>query len=197
MSIRPATVADAAQIARICLLTGDVASDATGAFCDDTAISDVYATPYLDGPGGFALVWDVDGEARGYVLGTDDTVSFQRWFSDEWWPRVGAHRTAQTEKDGWLLPAAADPHRMLIVESVAYPAHLHIDLLDDQQGRGAGRALIEAACELLTQRKAPGVHLSADAHNAGALAFYPRVGFHVLSSDEGAVVFGRTLRVAE
>lgn len=197
MQIRPATAADADQIARICLLTADVAQDATGVFCDDAAVSDVYATPYLAGPGGFALVWDVEGEARGYVLGTDDTAAFQTWFSGQWWPRVGAARTIKTPKDAWLLSAAANPQRMLLPEADQYPAHLHIDLLPDQQGKGAGRALIEAACALLAARGSSGVHLEVGADNAGALAFYPRVGFAIIAERDGAAVFGRHLSLAE
>jgi ribosomal protein S18 acetylase RimI-like enzyme len=197
MMIRPARASDAAQIARICLLTGDVGQDASGLFCDDGAISDVYATPYLHGPGGFALVWEVDGGARGYVLGTDDTEAFQLWFTEEWWPQVGAQRVPRTAKDGWLLPAAADPARMLVAEISDFPAHLHIDVLPDQQGKGAGRSLIDAAVELLTLRNVAGVHLGADAANEGALAFYPRVGFQILSQTDAGVVFGRRTKFAE
>jgi len=193
MMIRPARASDAAQIARICLLTGDIGRDASGLFCDDAAVSDVYATPYLYGPGGFALVWDVDGQARGYVLGTDDAVAFQRWFTEDWWPRVGAQHVPRTAKDGWLLTAAADPERMLVPEATDFPAHLHIDLLPDQQGKGAGRSLIDAAVDLLAQRGATGVHLVADAANEGASAFYPRVGFQILSRTDAGVVFGRRL----
>ena len=74
-----------------------------------------------------------------------------------------------------------------------YPAHLHIDLLPDAQGRGAGRALIEAMAALLTERGVPGVHLNASKANTGAQAFYPRVGFEAIDEDEGSVTFGRRL----
>ncbi|WP_062386414.1 GNAT family N-acetyltransferase [Demequina iriomotensis] len=192
--IRAAEPRDGDAIARICLLTGAQGDDATGRFGDDGALADVYATPYLHGPGGFCLVWDVDGEVRGYVLGTSDTREFQDWFVRVWWPRVGARRSARTPDDAWLLPSAADPSRMLIPALDAYPAHLHIDLLPDQQGRGAGRALIEAACALLSQRGVGGVHLVAERANAGAQAFYPRVGFAAVAGDDATVTFARRLR---
>ncbi|WP_062524803.1 GNAT family N-acetyltransferase [Demequina rhizosphaerae] len=191
--IRPATAADHAAIARICLLTGAQGDDATGRFGDDTVLADVYATPYLHGPGGFCLVWDDGGEARGYVLGTSDTGAFQRWFVEEWWPRVGPTHAERTPDDAWLLPSAADPGRMLIPQLAAYPAHLHIDLLPDQQGRGAGRALVDAACRLLAGRGVPGVHLVAERANAGAQAFYPRVGFAPVGGDDATVTFARSL----
>lgn len=193
MPVRPATPADGTQIARICLLTGSTGADATGRFGDDTVLSDVFATPYLHGPGGFCLVWDVGGEARGYVLGTDDTRAFQEWFVDAWWPRVGPSHRRRTEADDWLLSSAADPARMLIPRLDEYPAHLHIDLLPDQQGRGAGRALIEDACALLAGRGSPGVHLVAERANAGAQAFYPRVGFAAIDESDTAVTFGRRM----
>jgi len=192
-TIRPATTADHAQIARICLLTGATGTDATGLFSTDTTLADVYATPYLHGPGGFALVWDVDGEARGYVLGTSDTRAFQRWFSDEWWPTRAAMHPPRADGDAWLLPEAANPERMLIRQLDTYPAHLHIDLLPDVQGRGAGRALIDAATRLLGERGAPGVHLVAEKANTGAQAFYPRVGFTAIHEDDAVVTFARDL----
>lgn len=193
MTVRPAIPSDHAAIARICLLTGAQGGDATGVFGDDTALSDVYATPYLHGPGGFCLVWDVDGEARGYVLGTEDTRAFQDWFVDAWWPRVGPSHVSRTAGDAWLLPSAVDPARMIVPGLADHPAHLHIDLLPDQQGRGAGRALIEAACSLLASRGVPGVHLVAERANAGAQAFYPRVGFRAVHQDDATVTFGRRI----
>ncbi len=195
MTIRPATQADHAQIARICLLTGATGKDATGMFSNDTTLADVYATPYLHGPGGFALVWDVDGEARGYVLGTSDTRAFQEWFNDEWWPSRRDAHPPRTDGDGWLIPEAENPRRTLIEAVDAYPAHLHIDLLPDQQGQGAGRALIEECIRLLEVRGVPGSHLVAEKANAGAQAFYPRVGFEPIAIDETTVTFGLTLGV--
>ncbi|MFV0632609.1 GNAT family N-acetyltransferase [Demequina sp.] len=192
MIIRPATADDSAAIASICLLTGADGGDATGNYGDDVALSDVYATPYLHGPGGFALVWDEGQGAVGYVLGTDDTRAFQAWFTGEWWPSR-PHREQVTEGDRWLLASASDPDRMLIDALDEYPAHLHIDLLPQAQGKGAGRQLIEAACALLAQRGSPGVHLVASKSNAGAQAFYPRVGFSPAADDGSSVTFVRAL----
>ncbi|MDN4481097.1 GNAT family N-acetyltransferase [Demequina muriae] len=190
MGIRPALPGDEQAIARICVLTGDRGADASGMFGDDRAIADVYALPYLYGPGCFALVWDEGGSAVGYVVGTDDTRAFQDWFVADWWPSRPT-REVQTEADRWLLPAALDPERMLTDLVDEYPAHLHIDLLPEAQGRGAGRALIEAAVEGLRERGVPGAHLVAAKANAGAQAFYPRVGFVPVSEDHSSVTFAR------
>lgn len=193
MSIRPATAADHEQIARICLLTGATGKDASGLFSNDHTVADVYATPYLHGPGGFALVWDVAGEARGYVLGTSDTRAFQGWFTATWWPERAPRHPQRTPDDEWLLREANTPDRTLIPRVDEFPAHLHIDLLPDQQGRGTGRALMDACCELLRGRGVPGVHLVAEKANAAAQAFYPRVGFEAIDEDDTVVTFARRL----
>lgn len=193
MTIRPAVSADRSQIARICLLTGRQGGDASGVFGDDAVLADVYALPYLEGPGGFCLVWDADGEARGYVLGTTDTDAFQRWFVETWWPMVGPRHARRTAEDLGLLDSAADPSRMLGPVVARFPAHLHIDLLPDQQGRGAGRALVEAACAFLADAGVPGVHLVAEKANAGAQAFYPRVGFEAVEESDATVTWARSL----
>lgn len=192
MSIRPVTAADAEALARICLLTGDYGADATGVFGDDRALADVFAIPYLHGPGGFGLVWDHGEGPLGYVVGTSDTRAFQRWFVNHWWPSLPP-REPRVAGDRWLLSTAADPERMLIDRLEDFPAHLHIDLLAPAQGRGVGRKLIDAACVLLAERGVPGVHATAGTANAGALAFYPRVAFREIAHCGTAVTFARRL----
>lgn len=193
MTIRAARPTDRDQIARICLLTGRQGGDATGVFGDDAVLADVYAVPYLEGPGCFGFVWDVDGQVRGYLLGAADTSAYQEWFAAQWWPRVGHLHPRRTPDDEWLHGSAADPQRMMRPCVEAYPAHLHIDLLPDQQGRGVGRALIEAACGWLRALGVPGVHLVAERANVGAQAFYPRVGFTPVDGDDATVTFARAL----
>ncbi|WP_062212878.1 GNAT family N-acetyltransferase [Demequina oxidasica] len=197
MTIRPAVPADRPAIERICLLTAAAGGDATGEHSDQTMLSDVYATPYLDGPGGFALVWDEGEGPLGYILGTSDTVAFQEWFTGVWWPSVTASHSESNDADRKLLASATNPVRMLTSVLANYPAHLHVDLLPEAQGRGAGRALIEAACELLAERGVSGVHLEVDPANVRALAFYPRVGFDLEADQQGNPVFCRRLAVAE
>ena len=82
---------------------------------------------------------------------------------------------------------------LLIPEVDEYPAHLHIDLLPEAQGRGFGRALIEnALITALSHAGVPGVHLTMDPANAPARAFYTAVGFEDLpSSTPDSPVLGR------
>jgi len=192
VTIRPAIPADEGQVAAICLLTGADGGDATGLFADDSVLADVYAVPYLYGPECIALAWDVDGEARGYVVGTANTRAFQEWFVEVCWP-MRPVREPRTAGDEWLIPGAADPNRMLGPIAQEYPAHLHIDLLPDQQGKGAGRQLIEAFCVAAADAGARGVHLEASSGNRAAMAFYPKVGFEAVATTATTVTFARRL----
>ncbi|MES1169890.1 MAG: GNAT family N-acetyltransferase, partial [Leifsonia sp.] len=85
------------------------------------------------------------------------------------------------------------PERMLIPELADYPAHLHIDLLPEAQGQGLGRRLIETLLDELAAAGATGVHLDMDPANTGAGAFYARLGFTRLDTDEDTARFAMRL----
>jgi ribosomal protein S18 acetylase RimI-like enzyme len=153
--------------------------------------------PYVHRHPDLAFVVETDdGRVAGYIVGAPDTGAFEQWFHDEWWPERGARwprpDVERTRQDGTLIYAysrrrAAEPY------GDTYPAHLHIDLLPELQGQGWGRRLIEILIERLRERGVPGLHLTASTDNAGALAFYPRVGFTPLPSHPGVQAFGRDL----
>ncbi|MGK0618858.1 GNAT family N-acetyltransferase [Meiothermus cerbereus] len=75
----------------------------------------------------------------------------------------------------------------------AYPAHLHIDLLPRAQGRGLGRRLMEVFLARLRELGVPGVHLGVGQRNAGALAFYQRMGFVRLQTHPWGYEYGLKL----
>lgn len=191
--IRQATPRDAAALARVCLLTGAHGDDATGAFCDDDVLADVYALPYLEGPGCEAYVLDVSGTPLGYVVGTADSAAFQEWFSREWWPARRGDRTPQTPGDEWLLPSADDPTRCHIDRLDEFPAHLHIDLLPEMQGHGWGRRLMDTMMAALAHRGAHGIHVGVSLHNAPAQAFYPKLDFTPIAEDDSTRFWARSL----
>ncbi|EPJ41268.1 hypothetical protein STAFG_1696 [Streptomyces afghaniensis 772] len=61
-----------------------------------------------------------------------------------------------------------DPERMVLPELVAYPAHLHIDLLPEWQGRGHGRRLMRTFLATLQDKGVPAVHLAMATANTRA-----------------------------
>ncbi|MBM7503979.1 GNAT family N-acetyltransferase [Agromyces aurantiacus] len=189
-AIRPYHAGDRDAIARICLLTAAGGGDATGVYSDDALMPEVYALPYVDFAPELAFVVDDGGRIGGYVLGVADTAAFIDWWTREWAPGFRArhpspgpptaHRPAYTEAQ--LIVDGGDPARMRIPELDRYPAHLHIDLLPEYQGRGLGRRLIDTLRAALAERGVPAVHLGMDPANTRARAFYERLGFHELPS---------------
>ena len=196
--IRPFRTGDEADVADVCLRTADAGTDATGVFDDDAIWAEVFVLPYVHRHPDLAFVVETDdGRVAGYIVCAPDTGAFEQWFHDEWWPEQGARwplpKEERTRQDGTLIyaygrRAGAEPY------GDAYPAHLHIDLLPELQGQGWGRRLIDTLIEALRQRDVTGLHLVASSDNAGAIAFYRRLGFTELASHAGVQAFGMDLR---
>ena len=192
--IRPYRAADRDQVARICLLTAAGGGDATGVYSDDTLMPEVFALPYVEYAPELAFVVADGDRVLGYVIGVADTAAFVEWWRREWGPAFAArhpspgHPTGHQPDftDAQLIEAGTAPERMLVDELAEYPAHLHIDLLPELQGRGFGRRLIDTLRGALAARGVPAVHLGMDAANTGARAFYDRLGFHELPSSRSS-----------
>lgn len=195
--IRPFRPGDEPALAEICLETADAGADGTGIFEDDRIWAEIFVLPYVSRHPDLAFVVETDdGRVAGYVVATDDTDAFEEWFRRHWWPVRGARwpkpEAERSRQDGTLIYAyarrpGAEPY------AAEHPAHLHIDLLPELQGQGWGRRLIEEIVGALRGRGVTGLHLVASADNAGALAFYPRVGFTPIPSPPGVQAFAMNL----
>ena len=202
-AIRSFRPGDELAIAEVCLRTADAGADAAGILSDDDLWAAVFALPYVALHPDFAFVAEDDSAVvRGYVVAAPDTAGFDAWFRDRWWPRF---------HERWPLPARADRTREAGIlrdawrrgtepvtteeaqVTAAYPAHLHIDLLPELQGRGIGRRLIDTVLDRLREASVPGVQLGVDPRNTSAQAFYTRLGFAPLTAPPGAFSYGRTL----
>ncbi len=196
VEIRPYEPRDAAALARICLLTAEAGGDATGLYVSDELMPDIFARPYAAFAPELASIVD-DGAASGYILGIADTRAFVAWYQHNWLPRIAAtytHREPWADKNELIVHLGFWPERMLIPEVDDYPAHLHIDVLPHLQGQGVGRRLIERLGGQLRERGVRGLHLTMDAANIPARAFYDRLGFTELpSSTADAPVLGMRL----
>lgn len=165
---------------------------------DDDIWPAIFVLPYVHRHPEAAFVVEADdGRVTGYIVSAPDTDAFERWFAAEWWPTYAVRwpaAAAVSDQERGILDYAnargssADPW-----QAAGYPAHLHIDLLPELQGQGSGRRLIATLTARLRELGVPGVHLVASAANAGALAFYPRVGFTPLSADGDDRAFGMPL----
>ncbi|AGZ40407.1 GNAT family N-acetyltransferase [Actinoplanes friuliensis] len=181
-SIRAYRPADLDAVYDICVRTADAGGDARGLYSSDKLMGDIFAAPYVTlEPEHAHVLDDGTGKAVGYVLGTADTNRFAQRYRDEWLPATEgrypgpvAEPATQEESMLWLH---YHPERMVVPELADYPAHLHIDLVPEWQGKGYGRGLIDAFLAGLRAVGVPRVHLGMAAANVGARAFYDRLGF--------------------
>lgn len=196
LAVRAGRATDLADIRDVCIRTGAAGQDATGTHVDDGILPDLYAEPYVRlEPDLVAVVAAGTGPVVGYVLGTADTDAFVAAWREHWLPVVAARHpeppAAPTTPYERLVGLLYRPEAMRTALVEHYPAHLHVDLLPDAQGRGFGRALVERFCAEVADRGAVGAHLGVAVQNTAAQAFYRQVGFEMLATTAGAVWFGR------
>ncbi|MDL2077947.1 GNAT family N-acetyltransferase [Streptomyces sp. GXMU-J15] len=181
-SVRPYRPQDLPAIEDICVRTAHNGGDSRPHYADPGVFPATFATPYVELEPESAFVLD-DGRGRavGYIVGTADTPRFAAEFRTKWLPRVAGRYPAPEAAPATPDEAIADllhrPERMVVPEMAGYPAHLHIDLLPEWQGKGYGRALMETFLRALHGRGVPAVHLVMSRANTNARAFYDRMGF--------------------
>ncbi|MGX6606358.1 GNAT family N-acetyltransferase [Micromonosporaceae bacterium Da 78-11] len=192
--IRPYRSGDLDAVYDICVRTAEAGADGRGRYSSDRLVGDIFAAPYVTLEPELAHVLDDGtGLAVGYVLGTADTARFVRRYRAEWLPAVDS-RYGNDPRDQAMLSLHHDPERMLVPELADYPAHLHIDLLPEAQGKGFGRGLMTAFLRDLRAAGVARVHLGMVPTNTAARAFYDRLGFTELVVPEAGNVtyLGRT-----
>ena len=193
-TIRAYRPSDLDTVYDICVRTADDGQDGRGRHSSDRLVGDVYAAPYVVlEPEHAHVLDDGTGRAIGYVIGTADTARFVRRYREEWLPRV-AGRYGDDPRDRELLDRLHGPEYMLQPTLTEHPAHLHIDLLPEAQGRGLGRSMIRAFLDGLRAAGVRGVHLGVSPTNTAARAFYRRLGFTPLDPPGATpgVILGRS-----
>ena len=194
-TIRAYRPTDLDSVYDICVRTADAGGDARGQYSSDRLVGDIFAAPYVVlEPERAHLLDDGHGNAVGYIVGTADTPTFVRRYRAEWLPRTAGRYTGDDPRDRDFLALHHDPERMLVPELADHPAHLHIDLLPEWQGRGFGRGLMSAFLAGLREAGVARVHLGMNPANKAARAFYDRLGFTDIAvpSQPGAMYLGRS-----
>ncbi|GGV86311.1 GNAT family N-acetyltransferase [Streptomyces massasporeus] len=200
-AIRPYRPEDRPALDDICIRTAHHGEDSRPHYADPGIFPVTFAAPYVNLEPDLAFVVD-DGQGRavGYILGAADTPRFAEAFRVTWLPLV-ADRYPEPPRpprtpDEAIAGLLHHPERMVLPELAGHPAHLHIDLLPDWQGRGHGRRLMRTLLGALQGRGVPAVHLSMATANTRARAFYDRMGFAEIHVPEpgGATYLGRTTK---
>ncbi|MBZ9753269.1 GNAT family N-acetyltransferase [Deinococcus sp. HMF7604] len=172
--LRPVRPSDEAAVGRVAYQTGFFGDSAARYFRDAALFAALWVGPYFRGGGFGGFVAQQGPEVVGYVLGSPSPLLYRRAVL-----RVVAQQAWQLRalRTGWpyLWRAARwpGPH----ADSGRFPAHLHLNLLPQARGQGAGEGLLRAHLQVLAGAGVPGVQLATTTENAAALRLYARLGF--------------------
>ncbi|HUX39672.1 MAG TPA: GNAT family N-acetyltransferase [Rectinemataceae bacterium] len=134
--------------------------------------------------------------AVGYIVGTVDakaqaqaakSLLAWRWrlllrlYTVSWWRYPESFRQSHSFGGSKAREVWADPE----YREADYPACLHMNLLPDCQGQGAGTRLMRALLDELKKRGVPGIHLGTSDLNVKAVPFYKKMGFKLVRETEG------------
>jgi len=188
---------DRSGLYHVCLATGDSGASALALYNQKEMLGEIYVGPYLSFQPELSLTLIQEGVA-GYALAALDTRAFEDTLSSQWWPIIlEKYRTRSpenfNEREKNLFSYIQNPP--LRPEKVVnqYPSHLHIDLLEQAQGRGIGKAMMHLLLEALREKGSKGVHLGMGSQNARAFTFYTKLGFTLLDKNENEWTMGLKL----
>ena len=177
--IRQAENKDIAGIEYVCRMTAGPESRAREDVGKKIALT--YSTYYARAEQETCFVLDDEGEVAGYILCAPDYSRYVKGFHKNEIPKIWKIDKKHCAF-AYLLPYGYLPFRN------KYPAHLHIDLLDEYQSKGYGSLMMNTLLAKLKAMKIPGVMLIVDKSNEGAQRFYKRAGFKKITSAFSGVV---------
>ncbi len=159
MHVRKVNPNDLQALGQIAYQTGFFGASAEGFFPSQNLFRDLWVEPYLEGAG--CCGWIAESEAGkplGYILGTCDLPSYQRWFVQHL-PQLLLRALRGNYSGLWpslpyLLRMARYPSHPAPTQ--LYPAQLHINLLPESRGLGLGKTLLESYLECLRRENIPG-----------------------------------------
>ena len=196
--LRPYRAEDLDALYRVCLATGDAGKDATALHNDPKAVGAVYAAPYGVLEPDHAFVAEDERGVSGYIVGTYDSTEFAEREERDWWPALRAHyatvpagqlTAADRERIGAMLAPSSNPAHIV----ADYPAHIHMNLLPYLRGQRVGSGLLTLWLDQARADGVRGVHLGANAGNAGGIAFWTASGFKPLETIGRTAWFGMKL----
>lgn len=184
VKIREVKAEDLDRVKYICIQTAD-----EKAKTDKTTgeiIANTYSTYYVREEPETCFVLEDDGLVVGYIICSTNVKKFKKNFRKTDLKEIKRIKN-KAGIENWFIPV---PY--MIFKRI-YPAHLHINLLEDYQSKGYGTELMNALLSKLRETDVKGVMLLAAESNEGAVKFYKRHGFKIIVTAFGGVAMGKKL----
>ncbi|KAJ6539483.1 acyl-CoA N-acyltransferase [Mycena capillaripes] len=197
-TIRRATDADAPSLSRICLLTAEAGKSAESLHDFGELPGLVYAVPYVNLPTTWAFVLVDESKDQlvvGYIVGSTDTRAYEQHAAEHWWPAHAENYLPSVmvrEADKKYAVLLRNMHTAPDANIAFSPAHMHINILEEYQGQGWGRKMVQTAVDHLKGEGLKGLWLGMDPRNTGARKFYDKLGFSAFegsSPDDVGLIF--------
>ncbi|MEI6579719.1 MAG: GNAT family N-acetyltransferase [Eubacteriales bacterium] len=179
-TIRPYQPKDRDNIRKICLINAGNPKTKR----DQDFILDTYCDYYIEcEPENCFVAANEKDEAIGYIYCAENYAKYQARFNEKYLPKV-------KELGYFKWKASLGSYRLHAKYAAQYPAHLHIDLLDEYQRKGLGSKLVNVLSEHLKAKGIAGLMLTVGRTNELGINFYKKYGFSELEKGLGDVAMG-------
>ena len=182
IEVRPYEARDRSEVRAICHATGFMGEPADWYWRDRESFADACSGYYTDCEPESSFVAVHERRVVGYLLGCVDTARAPTMAEVS--SRLVLRRALllRPGSSGFFWRALFDALRNRGAPSgdlrdSRWPSHLHINLLPEARGAGAGAALMRSWLGRLAALGSPGCHLGTFAENRNAIAFFERQGF--------------------
>ena len=180
MKVVPYTPEYREDIRRICIATASEDTRVNPEHHDFSLM--MYCDPYIDHGTAFILM-DDENQPQGYILCAEN---FKEFIKD---------MDPYLQKIRRECPNIASRDDVSLYEYFQdeYPAHLHIDIMEQYTGGGNGTKLMKTLIDHLRENHVRGLVIGADKNNTRAVSFYKKMGFDAIEENEGGVVLAMKL----
>ncbi len=195
--IRTCKKTDKQGVIDVCYHTGYMGEDAKPFFKDKYLFGLMFCAyyPYFEPNSSLVAVEKINGKEKvvGYILCSFDSKRQDQIYKKQMWRRIFLRlflvSSWKNAMDFKLILNYAIKRKISTNKSYdalsfynEYPAHLHIDVLENYQHQGIGSHLMRNLEKLLIRNGIKGVCLVTSEKNMKAIPFYRKHGFQVLKT---------------
>ncbi|MFO8018381.1 MAG: GNAT family N-acetyltransferase [Promethearchaeia archaeon] len=200
IQIRKCRKSDKDEIINVCFHCGYYGGDASPYFSDKNLFGLLFCSyyPKYEPENGFVAVTQENNKRKiiGYALSSLDTKKYEKIYKQKIkWKlilRLYIYTSWRYHSDFHIVRRFlknSKPETGETINEIAYweeyPAHLHIDVLNQYQRKGIGTRLIKSLEDHLISKGVKGVCLGTSEKNYKSIPFYKKHNYRLLGKSQG------------